>query len=57
MKFFKLCSNPDCSPLAPMVVTVLRRKYFEDKTEYRCQSCKDNYDAVLLGTNVCPKIF
>jgi DNA-directed RNA polymerase subunit RPC12/RpoP len=56
MKTFKLCSNPDCSPLAPMVGTILKRKSGIDPMRtYRCRACKSDYDADMLGTDVCPK--
>jgi len=52
---FYICQTPDCSPLAPMVGTIVKRRYFDDMTEYRCRSCKVSYDAKILGTDICPK--
>ena len=53
---FYICSDSDCSPLAPMVGTVLKRKYGIDPMRtYRCRGCKADYDADALGTDVCPK--
>jgi len=55
VKTFAICSNPECSPMAPMTGTILKRKYSDDKTEYRCRHCKTTYDAEVLGTDVCPE--
>ena len=55
MKMFPICPNPTCSPMAPMVGTILKRKYFDDKTGYRCAKCKVEYDAELVGSDICPK--
>jgi hypothetical protein len=39
-KMFSICSNPDCSPLSPMVGTILKREYFDDPYDVRCDKCK-----------------
>ena len=50
-----ICSNKKCSPLAPFLGTALVRKYYDDKTVYRCKKCKHEYDVEILGTNICPR--
>ena len=38
-----------------LVMTPMLRRYFDDKSTYRCPCCKRQYDVELLGTNMCPR--
>ena len=61
-----LCSNPECSPLAPFTGTPLKRVYSEDKlynrdgslnsTTMRCGLCKGHYifEASKTIPDKCP---
>ena len=51
IKMFKICSNPECSPFAPMTGTILKREYYVDTTELRCKKCKSEYDAEVIKSN------
>jgi len=56
MKMFPICPNPECSPMAPMTGTILKRRYGIDPAKtYRCRACKIDYDADVLGTDECPR--
>ena len=62
-----ICSNPECSPLAPFVGTTLERVYSEDRmynldgtlnsTTMYCGLCKGHYiyETNELIPNQCPK--
>jgi len=53
--FMLICSNKKCSPLTPLVGTKMVRKYYDDKSTYRCKNCKRNYDVEILGIDICPR--
>lgn len=41
---FKICSNKECSPLAPLAGTILKRVVFDSALEMKCPKCKAQYD-------------
>jgi Zn-finger nucleic acid-binding protein len=49
-----ICSNPECSPLAPFTGTRLVRRYADDPFFLICPTCRGHYDKEIAGIS-CPK--
>lgn len=50
-----ICSNKECSPLAPFIGTQLKYKFVDSKRDVKCRKCKATFYKPELEVDECPK--
>jgi len=53
IKLLKFCSNPECSPMLPMTGTILKREYYDDPYDVRCNKCGVIKDKTVWTDTKC----